>query len=245
MDNPKLVPPGQPQRISMVELWILFLWLHFLQSPHSLALSPSFIFKALCSDICRLPSISVLTKHGRLHLENTQIWNLVIPKAAFIFLSAKGIYLLTVLSSFQVMLEQLENYLRPWAGQPEVRGTFLGLLPKEWRPEKTEQQGDRDPSEELVAFSRVLIEMVMKRAFWPHDLSLQGKKSLLYHLRPTQEDRISCDWIHFNFRTHTQRLFCWGKVIEMSRRTTSLIMNLPFSAFALGQEGIGACFYCH
>lgn len=211
MDNPKLVPLGQPQRISMVELvwglWMLFLWLQFLESPQSLVLSLSFIFKVHCSDICRLPSTSVLTKLGRLHLESTQIWNLVIPKAASIFLSAKGIYLLTVPSSF--MLEQLENYLRPWARQPEVRETFLSLLPKEWRPEKTEQQGDRDPSEELVAFSQVLIEMVIKRAIWPHDLSLQGKKSQLYRFRPTQEDRIGCDWIHFNFCTqHSKAVLC-------------------------------------
>jgi hypothetical protein len=36
------------------------------------------------------------------------------------------------------MLEQLENYLRPWVRQPEVREPFLRLLLKEWRPEKTE-----------------------------------------------------------------------------------------------------------
>lgn len=61
------------------------------------------------------------------------------PNAAYSTTSAEG-RLLTFPSSFRVTLEAEKNDLRLWVRQPEVRETFLRLLPdKGQRPEETQQ----------------------------------------------------------------------------------------------------------
>lgn len=131
-----------------------------------------------------------------------------------------------ICSHFQVHSKLRWNNWKPTSGSQRIGRTSLGSFPKN---EDLRRQSNK-VTEARVKNCLPLVSSLLRWAWkLPLDLMTWGssEKCLLYPLRSTQEDRISCD--RRVSKLCSQRLFCafpFGEGIWDETLTMSLKVNL-------------------
>lgn len=139
----KSVPVGQQQSVSVVEfawrLWGGFLRLQFLESTHSLV--PR--YTSVSSFSTKLLFTFVLIEHLGFRLEclkpRKPRGTLPFPKAVYSTESSRRTSA-CFFKFFPSYLSSWNNDLGPWVRQPEVKETFLRLLPRQRRETRGDSQ---------------------------------------------------------------------------------------------------------